>query len=171
MQCLRSSRNGKHRPKVVCLACPWKKPRRRKSRPVRAHRTRGFTQSTAGSLGALAFSPDGQWLAGPLRWPIVNIVAIAQKKYTNSVGLLVVIPLALQFSTGLYLFVLPYAAKCRSRQSTDRRHMASPRKNHQLIRIPGVVNRTPVPITILFSFPMRRFCRVFRLFVQDRVGC
>jgi hypothetical protein len=50
---------------------------------------------------------------------IVNIVAIAQKKYTNSVGLLAVIPLALQFLSGLYLFVLPYAAKWRSRQSTD----------------------------------------------------
>jgi hypothetical protein len=45
---------------------------------------------------------------------IVNIVAIAQKKYTNSVGLLAVIPLALQFFTGLYLFVLPYATKWRS---------------------------------------------------------
>ena len=44
---------------------------------------------------------------------IVNIVAIAQKKYTASVGLLAVIPLALQFFTGLYLFVLPYATKWR----------------------------------------------------------
>jgi hypothetical protein len=42
---------------------------------------------------------------------IVNIIAIVQKQYTNSVGLLAVIPLALQFFTGLYLFVLPYAAK------------------------------------------------------------
>jgi hypothetical protein len=48
---------------------------------------------------------------------IVNIIAIAQKKYTNSLGLLAVIPLALQFFTGLYLFLLPYAAKWRSRQS------------------------------------------------------
>ncbi len=47
---------------------------------------------------------------------IVNIVAIAQKKYTNSVGLLAVVPLALQFFTGLYLFVLPYAAKWRREQ-------------------------------------------------------
>jgi hypothetical protein len=37
---------------------------------------------------------------------IVNIVAIAQKKYTASVGLLAVAALALQFFTGLYLFVL-----------------------------------------------------------------
>ncbi len=45
---------------------------------------------------------------------IVNIIAIAQKKYTASVGLLAVIPLALQFVTSLYLFVLPYASKWRS---------------------------------------------------------
>jgi hypothetical protein len=50
---------------------------------------------------------------------IVNIIAIAQKKYTNSVGLLAVIPLALQFFTGLYLFVLPYASKWRSARRTD----------------------------------------------------
>ena len=50
---------------------------------------------------------------------IVNIVAIAQKKYTNPMGLLAVIPLALLFFTGLYLFVLPYAAKWRSRQAND----------------------------------------------------
>lgn len=45
---------------------------------------------------------------------VVNIVAIAEKKYTNSLGLLAVVPLALQFVTGLYLFVLPYAARWRS---------------------------------------------------------
>jgi hypothetical protein len=45
---------------------------------------------------------------------IINIVAIAEKKYTNSMGLMAVVPLALQFVTGLYLFVLPYAAKWRS---------------------------------------------------------
>ena len=42
---------------------------------------------------------------------IVNGVAVAQKKYTNSLGLMAVFVLALQFFTGLYLFVLPYAAK------------------------------------------------------------
>ena len=50
---------------------------------------------------------------------IVNIVAIAQKKYSSSVGLLAVVPLALQFLTGLYLFVLPYAAKWRGGPRTD----------------------------------------------------
>jgi hypothetical protein len=34
-------------------------------------------------------------------------------------GLLAVFVLALQFFTGLYLFVLPYAAKWRSTQPTD----------------------------------------------------
>ena len=45
---------------------------------------------------------------------IVNIVAIALKKYTGGVGLLAVLPLALLFVTGLYLFVLPYATRWRS---------------------------------------------------------
>jgi len=52
---------------------------------------------------------------------IANIVAIALKKYNNSVGLLAVIPLALQFFTGLYLFVLPYAKKRRSRHALAER--------------------------------------------------
>jgi heme A synthase len=68
-----------------------------------------------------------KWIRQSHRWlsmaftlaVIVNIVAIAQKKYTNPMGLLAVIPLALLFFTGLYLFVLPYAAKWRSRQSSD----------------------------------------------------
>ena len=50
---------------------------------------------------------------------VVNIVAIVLKKYTNSVGLLAVFPLALLFFTGLYLFVLPYATRWRSGQRTD----------------------------------------------------
>ena len=50
---------------------------------------------------------------------IVNGIAVAQKKYTNSLGLLAVFVLALQFFTGLYLFVLPYMAKRRVGQSTD----------------------------------------------------
>jgi len=68
-----------------------------------------------------------KWIRQTHRWlsmafslaVVVNIVAIAQKKYTNSLGLLAVIPLALQFFTGLYLFALPYAGKWRRRQSTD----------------------------------------------------
>lgn len=44
---------------------------------------------------------------------IVNIVAVLERKYTDRLGLLAVLPLALQLVTGLYLFVLPYAAKWR----------------------------------------------------------
>jgi hypothetical protein len=50
---------------------------------------------------------------------IVNIVAIAQKEYSTSVGLLAVVPLAFLFLTGQYLFVLPYVNKWRSGQRTD----------------------------------------------------
>jgi len=49
---------------------------------------------------------------------IVNGVAVAQKKYTTRLGLLAVFVLALQFFTGLYLFVLPYAAKWLSGSHT-----------------------------------------------------
>jgi hypothetical protein len=45
---------------------------------------------------------------------IVNTVAVAQAKYTVWVGLLALLPLALLLFTGLYLFVLPYAARWRS---------------------------------------------------------
>ena len=40
----------------------------------------------------------------------VNIVGAAQKKYMTLLGLWAVLPLALPFFTGLYLFV-PYATK------------------------------------------------------------
>jgi hypothetical protein len=49
---------------------------------------------------------------------IVNGVAMAQKEYAASLGLLAVFPLAL-FFTGLCLFVPPYAAKWRSGSRTD----------------------------------------------------
>jgi hypothetical protein len=49
---------------------------------------------------------------------VINVVAVAEKKYTNSLGLLAVIPLALQFFTGLYLFVLPYATRGRARSTS-----------------------------------------------------
>ena len=68
-----------------------------------------------------------KWVRQTHRWApmaftlavIINIIAIAQKKYTNSVGLLAVAPLALQFVTGLYLFVLPFATKWRLVRRTD----------------------------------------------------
>jgi hypothetical protein len=50
---------------------------------------------------------------------IVNGIAVAQKRYTASLGLLAVLPLALQFFTGMYLFVLPYVAKWRGGSRAD----------------------------------------------------
>jgi hypothetical protein len=50
---------------------------------------------------------------------IVNIVAVAQGKYTVRMGLLAMFPLAFLFGTGLYLFALPYAAKSRSARRTN----------------------------------------------------
>jgi hypothetical protein len=44
---------------------------------------------------------------------IVNFVAVGQQKYTVWVGLLAALPLALLLFTGLYMFVLPYAARWR----------------------------------------------------------
>ena len=63
-----------------------------------------------------------KWVRQTHRWlsmaftvaVIANLVAIAQKKYTNPLGLLAVFPLAFLLLTGLYLFVLPYATKWRS---------------------------------------------------------
>jgi ascorbate-specific PTS system EIIC-type component UlaA len=67
-----------------------------------------------------------RWMRQTHRWLsiaftvaiVVNIVAIALRRYTNSMGLLAVAPLALLFLSGLYLFVLPYAAKWRGARHT-----------------------------------------------------
>ena len=67
-----------------------------------------------------------KWVRQTHRWlsilftlaVIVNGVAVALKSYTTWLGLLAVLPLALLFFTGLYLFVLPYAAKRRSSRRT-----------------------------------------------------
>jgi hypothetical protein len=45
---------------------------------------------------------------------IANIVALVREEQAVWVGLLALLPLALLLFTGLYLFVLPYAAKWRS---------------------------------------------------------
>ena len=50
---------------------------------------------------------------------IVNIVAVVLKKYTDRMGLLAVVPLAVLLVTGLYFFVLPYATKWRGGRSAD----------------------------------------------------
>ncbi len=68
-----------------------------------------------------------RWVRQTHRWlsiaftvgVIVNIVAVAQKKYTVWVGLLALLPLALLLFTGLYLFALPYATMWRSARRTD----------------------------------------------------
>jgi len=60
-----------------------------------------------------------KWIRQTHRWlsivftvgVIVNFVAVVMGKYTFWVGLLALLPLALLLFTGLYLFVLPYAAK------------------------------------------------------------
>ncbi len=45
---------------------------------------------------------------------IINGVAVVEGKYNRELGLLAVLVLALQFLTGMYLFVLPYAVKWRT---------------------------------------------------------
>jgi hypothetical protein len=68
-----------------------------------------------------------KWVRQTHRWlsmvftvaVIVNFIAVVQGKYSSKLGLLAVFPLALQFFTGLYLFVLPYVVKWRSGSSTD----------------------------------------------------
>jgi hypothetical protein len=68
-----------------------------------------------------------KWVRQTHRWlsiaftvgVIVNGVAVVRGKYTGSVGLLALLPLALLLFTGLYLFVLPYATKWRSGRRTD----------------------------------------------------
>jgi len=62
-----------------------------------------------------------KWIRWAHRWlsiaftiaVIINGVEVARGKYTNRLGLVAVATLALQFFTGMYLFVLPFAAKWR----------------------------------------------------------
>jgi heme A synthase len=66
-----------------------------------------------------------KWMRWSHRWlsvaftlvVTINGIAVAKNKYSNRLGLLAVATLALQFLTGIYLFVLPYLAKLRSRPS------------------------------------------------------
>ena len=60
-----------------------------------------------------------RWIRQTHRWVsiaftlgvIINFVAVLQKKYTGWVGLFALLPLAWLLFSGLYLFMLPYAAK------------------------------------------------------------
>jgi heme A synthase len=47
----------------------------------------------------------------------INGVAVVRGKYTNSLGLMAVAVLGLMFLTGVYLFLLPYAARWRVRRA------------------------------------------------------
>jgi hypothetical protein len=59
-----------------------------------------------------------RWLSVVLTFAIVvNGVEVVRGKYTNSLGLAAVVPFAFLFFTGLYMFVLPYAAKWRRTRS------------------------------------------------------
>jgi heme A synthase len=68
-----------------------------------------------------------KWIRQTHRWlsiaftvvVIVNGVAVVQGKYNSRLGLSAVFVLALQFFSGLYLFVLPYAIKWGSERRTE----------------------------------------------------
>jgi hypothetical protein len=68
-----------------------------------------------------------KWIRSTHRWlsiaftlaVVVNGVTVVQGKYTRSQGLFAVFTLALQFFTGMSLFVLPYAAKWRGHARRD----------------------------------------------------
>ncbi|MGA9564454.1 MAG: hypothetical protein WBS19_02925 [Candidatus Korobacteraceae bacterium] len=67
-----------------------------------------------------------KWVRQAHRWlsiaftvaVIINGIAVVQGKYTAKLGLLAVAMLALQFFTGMYLFVLPYSTKWRGVRRT-----------------------------------------------------
>jgi heme A synthase len=68
-----------------------------------------------------------KWIRQTHRWlsiaftiaVIINGVAVVRGHYSNGLGLLAVAPLALLFLSGVYLFVLPYTAKLRSRRQSS----------------------------------------------------
>lgn len=68
-----------------------------------------------------------RWIRQTHRWVsiaftlgvIVNIAAMSGEKPALWVGLLALIPLIFLLLSGLYLFVLPYAAKRRTPQLAD----------------------------------------------------
>jgi hypothetical protein len=67
-----------------------------------------------------------EWVRQTHRWlsiaftvaVIVNIATMGDEGPELWVGLLALLPLALLMFTGLYLFVLPYAIKWRTRRGT-----------------------------------------------------
>lgn len=71
-----------------------------------------------------------KWIRVTHRWlsvaltvaVIINGVAVAERKYTNKLGLMAVAVLALLWLSGVYLFLLPYAAKWRGRSAGTLKH-------------------------------------------------
>ncbi|WP_428266923.1 hypothetical protein [Haliangium sp.] len=67
-----------------------------------------------------------KWIRHTHRWlsvaftlaVIANFVALGQDEPAVWVGMLALVPLAVLLFTGLYLFVLPYAAKARNGRRT-----------------------------------------------------
>ena len=68
-----------------------------------------------------------RWIRQTHRWVsiaftlavIINGIAVGTKNYSVVTGLLALVPLALLLFTGLYLFVLPYAARWRARSRSS----------------------------------------------------
>jgi cellulose synthase/poly-beta-1,6-N-acetylglucosamine synthase-like glycosyltransferase len=59
-----------------------------------------------------------RWLAIAFTVAVIaNIVALVRQEQAVWIGLLALFPLVLLMLTGLYMFVLPYAAKWRSERS------------------------------------------------------
>jgi heme A synthase len=66
-----------------------------------------------------------KWIRQTHRWlsvaltvaVIINGVAVVEGKYTTKLGLMAVATLALLWLSGVYLFLLPYAAKWRGRRA------------------------------------------------------
>lgn len=56
-----------------------------------------------------------RWLSAALTvGMVINLIAVVLHRYNNTLGLLAVLPLALLFLSGLYLYALHYFAKWRS---------------------------------------------------------
>jgi heme A synthase len=88
---------------------------------------RAFGKSPTRPTSALSFEEVplnwNKWIRQTHRWlsmaftvaVVINLIAVLKGSYTNKLGFLAVATLALQFVSGLYLFVLPYATRWRSR--------------------------------------------------------
>ncbi|HVN92642.1 MAG TPA: hypothetical protein VMT38_03050 [Terracidiphilus sp.] len=62
-----------------------------------------------------------RWLSSALMVGMtVNLIAVLMHRYTNALGVLAVLPLALLFLSGVYLYLLHYAAKWRSARRAAR---------------------------------------------------